>query len=340
MKTKISLKDVARHVGVSTALVSYVLNDKAEEKRVGRHIAEKIRTAALELNYRANHIAKSLKTNKTHTIGLVVADIKYHFTTGITGAIEAEAKKNNYTVIFGSSHEDHIKFDELINVFLNRQVDGLILIVVEKSEQVIKSLLKNETPFVLIDRFFPDIPTTNIVLNNYKAAYNCTEYLIKGGYKNIGFVNYKTSLFHLLERNRGYIAALKDNNLPVNDSFIKEIRDKYLEEDIDTAVKQLITISPVCDAVLFATDTIAINGLKIINHLNLKVPQDIGVLSFDEAEAFELFHCPVTHAKQPLEEIGKIAVSTLMEVMKHRDLKKEIHLDSTFVIGKSCGEIF
>ncbi len=338
MKKKVSLSDVAKHLGVSTALVSYVLNDKAEEKRVGRAIAEKIKIAANELNYRPNHIARSLKTNKTHTIGLVVADTKYHFTTGITNAIEAEAQKNNYTVIFGSSHEDHKKFDELISVFINRQVDGLILIAVENSEQQIKYLIKSEIPFVLVDRSFPNINTNHILLNNYKAAYQCTDYLAKQGYKRIGFINYKTSLFHLLERNRGYTEALKNNNLPSNPGWERAIREKHVMEDVADSIDGLTSMSAACDAILFATDTLAINGLKHINHLKLRVPEDMGVISFDEAEAFELFNCPITHARQPLEKIGQMAVSILMDIMEQKNVDRQVYLESEMVIGKSCGE--
>ena len=338
MKKRVSLSDVARHLGVSTALVSYVLNNKAEEKRVGKDIAEKIRITADELNYRPNHIAKSLKTNKTHTIGLVVADIKYHFTTGVTHAIESEAQKNNYTVIFASSHEDDKKFNELIEVFINRQVDGLILIAVENSERQIKYLIKNEIPFVLVDRSFPEIKTNHILLNNYKAAYQCTDYLVKHGYRRISIINFETSMFHLKERNRGYTAALKHHKLPANPEWEREVREKCVTEDVANSIDILTTMSPACDAVLFATDTIAINGLKQINHLKLRVPQDIAVISFDEVEAFELFKCQITHAKQPLEEMGRMAVSTLIDIIEEKNVDKQVYLESKIVIGKSCGE--
>lgn len=331
-----SLSDIAQHLKVSTALVSYVLNNKAEEKRVGKEIAEKIRITADKLNYRPNHIAKSLKTNKTNTIGLVVADIKYYFTTGVTYAIEKEAQKNNYTVIFGSSHEDNKKFDELVNVFIDRQVDGLILIAVENAEIYIRYLIKNEIPFVLVDRYFPDIETNHIILDNYKAAYNCTDYLCKRGYKRIGFINYKTSLFHLHERNRGYAAALHANNISLNPAWQKEISEKFLTEDIAAAIKDFTSVPASCDAIFFATDTLAINGLKHINHLKLKVPEDIGVMSFDAAEAFELFNCEITHSRQPLEEIGRMAVSTLMDIIDDRSVKRQIYLESELVEGKSC----
>jgi len=169
---KVGIKDVAKHVGVSIALVSYVLNGRAEEKQVGKEIAEKIRIAAVELNYTPNRIAQSLKTQRTHTIGLVVADINYRFSSGITRAIEAEAKRKNFTVIFGSSNENSAKFDEIVNVLVNRQVDGLILVPVQNSEETILRLQHSDVPFILIDRNFQNILANSILLDNYKAAFD------------------------------------------------------------------------------------------------------------------------------------------------------------------------
>ncbi|WP_037327706.1 LacI family DNA-binding transcriptional regulator [Asinibacterium sp. OR53] len=338
MKKNTSLKDIARHLGVSVALVSYVLNGKAEENRIGEEIAQKVRKAAEELNYQPNYLAKSLRASKTHTIGLVVADIKYHFTAGITRSIEAAAKKEGYTVILGNSHEDHREFEELITVFMNRKVDGLILIAVERSEPQIKRLLKDKIPFVLIDRVFPGIPTTNILLDNYLVAYQCVEYAIKRGYKRIGFVNFKTTLFHRLERNRGYAAALQAYRLPMNTKWEKAIREERLAQDTANAVKELITQTPACDAIVFASDILAVTGLKVMNQLKIAVPRDVAVVSFDEAEAFDLFSCSITHAKQPVEEIGKIAVTTLIEKMAGKKVPSEIKLKSSFIVGGSCGE--
>ncbi len=338
MRKKIALKDIARHVGVSIALVSYVLNNLEEEKRVGKVIAIKIRKAAKELNYQPNQIAKSLKTRKTHTIGLIVANINYRFTTGITSAIEAEARKNNYTVIYGSSDEKQEKFEELVNVLINRQVDGLILVPVENSESQIEYLIKHEVPFVLVDRIFPKIQTNFIGLNNFKAAYDCVTHLIKTGHTRIGFINYKTSFYHLHERNRGYRQAMKDNNLQVKKGWHKEVREEHLIKDIQNSVQELISTSPDCDAIFFATEVLAVNGLKRINALQIKVPDDLAVVSFDEAEAFELFYCAITHARQPLEKMGQAAVDTLIDIINHKKICRQIYLESDFHIGKSCGE--
>jgi len=335
---KVGLKDIAEHVGVSIALVSYVLNGQAEIKQVSKENAEKIKKAAELLNYRPNQIAKSLKMHKTHTIGLVVADINYRYSTGITRAIEAEAKEKNYTVLFGSSNENEETFAELVDALINRQVDGLILVPVENSQEQIRMLQKAEIPFVLIDRNFPEIKTNHIALDNYKAAYTATEYLIKQGHKRIAFVNYKTTLFHLQERNRGYLDALKNSHIEFNPAWLREINSSNRTADIQGAIDEILGLDEPCDAVFFATDTLSINGLKYLNQLKIKIPGEISVLSFDESEAFELFYCPVTHLRQPVEAMGKAAVDTLLELINHHKISKQVSLMSDLVTGRSCRE--
>jgi len=140
MERKVSIKDIARHLGVSTALVSYVLNNKAD--RVGAEMAEKIRQAAIQLNYRPNLIARSLQSGKTNTLGLIVADISNPFFSHIARIIEDEAKRSGYTVIFGSSDESVEKSQALLDAFLNRQVDALMPFVARRNHLALVPPLK------------------------------------------------------------------------------------------------------------------------------------------------------------------------------------------------------
>jgi len=339
MKKNVSLKDIANHLGVSASLVSYVLNGHAEKKRVGDEVAKKIIATAEKLNYQPNHIAKSLKTKKSQTIGLIVGDIHYRYTTGITRAVESEAKKNHYTVIIGNSHEDLQTLSELIHVLINRQVDGLIIVAAEKAEAEIGYIKKREVPFVLIDRNFPGISASFIGIDNFLIAYKATEYLIKQGRSHIAFVNYNTSFFHLQERNRGYFQALNDNELHAKNSLHKEIRKSNYEEDVKHAISSLTSGAVLCDAIFFATDTLAITGLKNLVDLKINVPRDLSVFSFDESDSFALFGCPITHYRQPLEDIGKSAVNLLFDIMNDNKIVKQKLLESKLVKGKSCGEI-
>lgn len=336
MNKKIALKDIAKLANVSTAAVSYVLNN--QEHRVAPENAKKIKAIARKLNYRPNQIARSLKTNKTHTIGLVVANISYRFTTGITSAIEAQAKKNKYTVIFGSSDEHVEKFDELVNVFINRQVDGLILVPVENGESEIRYLKEQNIPFVLIDRYFPDTPTNYIAVDNYKTVANGVSYLVENGNKNIAFVNYKSKQFHLKERTRGYLDALKKHNISSRKTLYREIRQEQMDTEIGKAIDSLLQTAKGKLTIFFATDTLTINALKYLTRKKLKVPDDVHVLSFDEAEAFELYPCPITHCRQPLEDMGKMAVETLLSVIENKKVTTQMLLPADFVRGESCGE--
>lgn len=335
MKKKVSLKDIALEAGVSTALVSYVLTNKEEKARVGQEMAKKIRKIARKLNYQPNHIARSLKSGRSDTIGLIVADISNPFFANIARTIEDEAKRNNYTVIFGSSDENVDKSRDLINVLLNRQVDGLILIPTEGSEQQIKNLQNQNVPFVLIDRYFPDIPASHISINNYESAYQAVSHLIKMGRQQIGMIAYKTALHHISERKRGYTEALPDQKK----SLMKLARYSHLKEDIKLAIDQLLNARKPADALFFATNSLAIEGLKYINELGIRVPEELAVVSFDESEAFDLFYSPVTYVRQPILEMGKEAVRVLLEQIKDADRPAElICIDTELVIRKSSGK--
>src|ERR1700761_8242419 len=202
MRKKTSLKDIATKVGVSTALVSYVLNNQEEEKRVGKEIAIKIRKAATALNYTPNQIARSLKTKKTNTIGIVVADMDYKYTSGVMKAIEAECQKLNYTVIYGSSGESAENFDRIVNVLIDRRVDGLILVPVEGCAAVIERLDSQEIPLVLIDRILPDVKANIISIDNAAAAHQATKQLTKTGHRRIGFLSYRSGLLNLADRKK------------------------------------------------------------------------------------------------------------------------------------------
>ena len=338
MRKKAALKDIALKVGVSTALVSYVLNNQEEEKRVGKEMAQRIRQAAIDLNYTTNQIAKSLKTRRTNTIGVIVADINYRYTSGVTKAIEAECQKFNLTVIYGSSGENSEKFAKLVSIFIDRQVDGLILVPVENCNDQIEYLTKNEIPFVLIDRILKDVHATIIAIDNAKTAYLETKHLIKNNYKRIAYVSYKSKLLNLLDRKKGYLNALLDSKIKPDAQLIREIDDKSVHEAIKVSIDHLLNLSPPCDSILFATDTLAVEGLRQINAIHIKVPERLGIVSFDESDAFELFYCPITHGRQPLAEIGRMAVLTLIDSMNHSKIKKSILLDTEFIPGKSCGE--
>lgn len=334
MGKKPSLKDIASEVGVSTALVSYVLNN-LKEGRISKEIAQKIREAAQRLHYRPNQIAKSLKTSKTYTIGLIVADISNPFSSTLARIVEDEASKFNYTVIFGSSDENLQKSARVIDILLNRQVDGLIISPPADSEAQMVELQNQDIPFVLLDRYFPSVKTNYVALNNHAAALMATEHLIESGCKRIGMINYTTSLFHLQERKRGYLTALKKHQLAFRRSWLRQVDISNNKTEIEKAVKDLLNLDEPVDGLVFASNIIAAHSLKLINTLPVKVPNDLAIVSFDETEALDLFYAPLTYIKQPLREMGAMATKILLENIGSNNRITQVDMEPELVIRAS-----
>ena len=333
---KVSQKDIAEKAGVSTALVSYVLSGKAKESRVGEEMAANIHSIAKELNYRPNHLAKSLRSGKTFTIGLVIADISNPFFSNIARVVEDEARRHGYTVIIGSCDERADKAWDLLNVLINRQVDGFIIVSSENSEKQIHYLKEKNIPFVLLDRHFPDIQTDFVATNNYKASYDAATHLIRGGYERIGLFAYKSEMFHMKERIRGYRDALQDNSIEFNSEWLREVHFETMEQEVKAALNEIMSSGQKLDALIFATYGLAINGLKCINELQLKVPADLAIVSFGQAEGFDLYYCPITYMKQPIELLGKTAVDYLIGKLNNPDEgMKQILMEAKLVARDS-----
>ncbi len=334
MDKRVSLKDIALRAGVSIALVSYVLNNQ-REGRIGKEVAQKIRDIAKELNYRTNQIAKSLKTNKTFTIGLIVADISNPFFSGLARIIEDEADKHHYTVIFGSSDEKVEKLEKLIAIFLDRQVDGLIISPPEHADMPLTALLKQKTPFVLIDRYYPDLPASYVALDNFASAYEATRYLIESGCRLPCMINHTTSLHNMNERTQGFKAALAQNSIAFKERMLKTVNINNVKKEIELIIHTQLSYKYPADAILFGSNSIADDGIRYINTLSVRVPQDLSIVTFDEPVSLELFYSPLTYIEQPLGEMGKQAINLLLESVNSCNKLTQLHMKGRLVVRAS-----
>lgn len=329
---------MAKHLGVSTALVSYVVNNKEKQARVSVAMAKKIRKAIQELNYQPNQIAKSLKHGKTHTIGLIVADISNPFFSNIARIIEDEAKKHGYVVIFGSSDENADKSQDLINVLLNRQVDAFIIAPAANTEKQVKELKKKNVPFVLIDRYFKDVEADMVHTNNFQASYKAVEHLIKNGRKKIGMVAYDTELPHMQERINGYKEALRTHGIRFKKSWLQRASFEMLDAQVPREIENLLASSNGIDAILFATNSLAVTGIKKMIEMKIKVPEQVAIISFDESDAFDFFYSPITYVNQSVKEIGQEAVKLAIHTINEETHKpSRMLIESKLVVRESCG---
>jgi LacI family transcriptional regulator len=338
MSRKVSLKDIAKEVGVSTALVSYVLNN-LKEGRIRKEVAERIREAARRLNYRPNQVARSLKTQKTNSIGLILADIANPFSSSLARIIEDEANKLAYTVLFGSSDENPEKFERLVDTFLNKQVDGLIISPPENSETALEQLQKQEVPFVLLDRYFPSLNTNYVLLDNYRAAHLATTHLLTQGCDCLGMITYATSLAHLQDRERGFVDALKQSDLQPSRALIQRVGIDNEPEEIGNALDQLLSNSSRVNGILFASNIIAVQCLRILNRSSIRVPGDVKVVCFDESPFFDLFYAPLTFVRQPLRQMGEAATRILTDNIRGTTNITQLQMDGELSSTHSSTEL-
>lgn len=325
---KISLKDIAEAAGVSTALVSFVLNGKKKEYRVGEETAQRILKIANEMNYQPNLAAKSLRSGKTKTIGLVVSDISNPFFSQLARVLEDEAAKRGYTVLFGSSDEDTEKMNRVASNLINKGVDGLMIVPCENSEKFIASLVNNNIPIVLFDRYFPDINVSYVALNNFNAAYVSTKYLLDAGYSAPCMVAYDINLIHMKERIRGYKKAMESagKKSSINVAFLKQdtprkSADRILPKMIDAGV----------DAFLFGTNMISLACLYTIKDMGEEVISKIGLAGFDGNPVFDFFQVPISYIQQPIDVLVQKALEILIDSIANGNTVQSVLAEGEFI---------
>lgn len=334
-KKAIVIGDIARHLNISVTTVSFILNGKAREKRISDELAEKVLKYVKEVNYSPNQLAQSLRTGKTNLIGLIVENISNPFFANVARLIEENAYKKGFRIIYCSSENNTAKARELIKVFRERKIDAYIITPTTGTEEDVKALLQENLSVVLFDRYFPDLPTNYVVVDNFQSTYNAIIHLIKQGYQRIAFITLKSDQTQMNDRLDGYKKAIKENHLKncTNKILFQENNHDYIEH-----ITQFLQKEKTVDAVFFATNYLGISGLEAIKNLNKKIPLDIGVVSFDDHELFRLYSPSITAIAQPIEEISRQLIHILLkdiETGKEGKEIKKIVLPANLIVRES-----
>lgn len=330
---KVLLKDVAKAVGVSSALVSMVLNGKEKQYRIGDDIAAKVRETAKQMNFAPNMVAKNLRSGRTQLVGLIVTDISNPFYANIARIVEDRANELNYTVLISSSDENFENTERLIDVMQNKGVEGLIVVPCDGSEEMFRNLYKNNFPVVLLDRYFPGVDVCSSCLDNYKATTTATRHLIEQGYKKISIIAYDTEMYHILDRISGYRDTMKNAGY---EAFIDVQKVDIVDSKpgIQVALQKMVNEKH-DEAVIFLTNMLAINGLYCLSEMNVKIPKDLAVIGFNRNVAFDLYCSKITYIKQPIEEIAEHAINTLVSRIKNSNHINKSFLEPELIIQDS-----
>ena len=312
MKT-VSIKDIAREAGVAPSTVSSVLNGKAKQARISSKVAELVKTLAKEMGYQPNHTAVSLRTGKTHILGLIVEDISNVFFARLAKSIEDEAYQAGYKIVYCSTENNGEKGCELIRMLHYRQVDGFLITPSKGMEQEISNILAFGKPVVLMDRYFPDLPVPATLVDNYSGVKQGIEHLVEKGYKRIAFVTVDLDQVQMLERTRAYQETLRLHGLPVTAEQVLQLPYTSKPEAFVESISAFLHANPSIDAVFFATNYLGIYGLESIKKLGLFIPKDLAVVCFDDHDIFRLFTPAITIVEQPVQAIAEAAMQLLMQ---------------------------
>ncbi|HQW85457.1 MAG TPA: LacI family DNA-binding transcriptional regulator [Ferruginibacter sp.] len=318
MYEAITIKDIAKALGLSTSTVSRALRGSyeisAETKKMVVEYAE-------QFNYRPNPIALSLKERRSRSIGVVVCEIANNYFSQAINGIESVAYNRGYHVIISQSHESYER--EIVNVehLASRSVDGLLVSLSAETNQFehFKNLHDKGFPIVFFDRITDELETHKVVADNFQGAYNITKHLIDAGYKKIAHISSAAHLSISIERLEGYKAALKDNKVPFSNSYIKNCNHGgMIYKELEDAVKSLINLKDKPDAIFSGGDKLTVSCLAVLNKLKIKIPTEIALAGFSNSPLVELLNPSLTVVKQPAFEMGQTAIELLINLIESK----------------------
>ena len=209
MARNVTIKDIAREAGVSIALVSFVMNNRVEANgknkyRVSEDTKRRILEVAERMNYRPSSAARMLRQGRTHVVGVILSDLSNIFYGCIAKYMENIMYQNGYTVLFSSTEEDPERFGRLVQLSLARDVEGFIVVPPEGGETYVKQLQESGKPFVVIDRYHPDLDVPSVLVDNVGAIHTAIDCLRRQGAKNIAMASYSMRISSMMDRERGF----------------------------------------------------------------------------------------------------------------------------------------
>ena len=314
----VTIKDIAKALGLSTSTVSRALRDSYE---ISQETKKLVLDYAAKINYHPNPIALSLKERRSRTIGIVVSEIANSFFSQVINGIESIAYNHGYNVIIAQSRESYNR--EMLNLqFLtSRSVDGLIISVSTETKDFsfLSEFNQRGLPIVFFDRIVDQIKTHKVIVDNYKGAYDATMHLLDCGYRNIVAMANSESLSITRERLAGFRAALADRGIESGENNIRYCyHGGMILSEVEEALNGLLAEEHKPDAILALADKLTTGCLRLLNAKKLRVPEDIGLIGFSNTDLTELLSPPLSVIRQPAFEMGEMATDLLLQLIESK----------------------
>ena len=308
-KPQITIKDIAKALGVSPSTVSRALKDNPD---ISQETRDAIHKYAKEHNYKPNALALNLRTSRSNTIGVIIPQLVHHFFSCVLSGIEATAAKSGYNILVAQSNEEYEREVKIVHSFLAARVCGVITSLAKDTVQYdhYQELLNNNIPIVFYDRICTGINTERVVVDDYAGSFAAVEYMIQTGCKRIYFYSSPPHMEISKNRRNGYLDAMKKYKVRVDDSMIKFC---------DTR-EQAIAITPDIleeenrpDGFFAINDETASGILYACKQAGLKIPEEVSICGFTDGAIAQNTDPKLTTVEQHGEEIGESAISLLID---------------------------
>ena len=337
MAHKNTLLTISEQTGYSVSTVSRVLSGKARKYRISKEAEQKITAQASLINYQPNLVAQTLRTQRSHTIGLLIPEVDNPFFATLSGIMIGILNVRGYHTLLADSRECAKDEVQGLRMFMSRSVDGIICIPASSTPDFHEQI-SSQIPLVLIDRHFKRTTLSYVCTDNYAGSRMATEYLLDKGYKRILAIQGVPDSMPNRERVRGFKDAIGVRGVSydvVGDAFSVENGKREVLSAFSGAQKQF-------DAVFAFSSTILLGAIDSLRRLGLRPGKDVGIISYDNNGFLDFMDPAVTRVEQPLREAGQIAVDTLFEIMDARRAghpdppSRQILIPPTLVVRGSC----
>lgn len=313
-----SIKDVAKEAGVSIATVSRVLNDVDV---VNEETKKKVLEAINKLGYRPNIVARSLKTQKTRTVGIIIPDISSQFYPEIVRGAEDVANIYNYNIMLCNTDLDPEKEIEYLRVMKEKMVDGVLYMSTSLESNILDLINEIQLTMVLVETTSKEVDIPSVSIDNEKAGFDGVDYLIKKGNKKIAYIGTHEDTEHASAlRYIGYKKALKDNNIDLDEKIVcfggLKAQDGY------EAIVNILENGNV-DAVFCVSDEIAMGAINALRDKGINVPADVDVIGFDNIYSASVFYPKLTTVAQPMYDMGSVGMRMLIKIINKQEVEEK-----------------
>lgn len=313
------LKDVAKALNLSKATVSWILSGKGAERGFSESTIRLVKESAARMGYSPNLLARSLSVGSTHVIALIIPAIDDTFYSQMAQAVEKQAHKRGYTLIISSSESNAEKESRLIRALRDHQVDGLIIAPSKGESSVICSMIRDRFPFVFIDRYYPELETNYVIVNNEESSREVVSRLIAAGCRRIALLTTDTHLLVMGRRIKGYSQALESAGIGVDPALCVEVNRGNYCEAIVGELDALFKRCPDVDGFFFSTHYLALETMRYFIDRKIDYHTRFRFGCFHTTTALDILAPEMLVTLMPIDQMGAMAVDVLLENIREKD---------------------